>query len=257
MGTISRHLLPWFKVLLSQAVVIAALWAVRDHLPTSGGVPLAILLLLLQGLVAAALGRMLGLSPFWLPIQVLLPLALAFNAVVPAWAYLVAFAVCVLIYWNSASEQVPLYLTNRQTWAALAALVDEAGARAVVDLGCGMGGVVTHIARTHPGVTACGVETAPLVFLAARLRLAFQRLPNAEIVYRSLWRQDLARYDLVYCFLSPAPMEKLYSKALAEMRPGTLLVSNSFAVPGVTPERVVAVPDARATQLYVYRLPGA
>jgi hypothetical protein len=38
------------------------------------------------------------------------------------------------------------------------------------------------------------------------------------------------------------------------MRPGSLLVSNSFAVPGIAPERVVDVGDARGTQLLVYRL---
>ena len=34
---------------------------------------------------------------------------------------------------------------------------------------------------------------------------------------------------------------------------GTLLVCNSFAVPGQPPERVVAVDDRRKTQLYCYR----
>ena len=49
------------------------------------------------------------------------------------------------------------------------------------------------------------------------------------------------------------PMPRLYAQARAQMRAGTLLVSNSFAVPGVAAERVVEVADRRATQLHCYR----
>ncbi len=37
------------------------------------------------------------------------------------------------------------------------------------------------------------------------------------------------------------------------MRKGTLLVSNSFEVPGVTPLGVLEVHDARQTKLFLYR----
>ncbi|HAD86437.1 MAG TPA: methyltransferase type 12, partial [Rhodospirillaceae bacterium] len=61
-------------------------------------------------------------------------------------------------------------------------------------------------------------------------------------------------FDMVYCFLSPVPMERLYAKAKDEMQPGCLFVSNSFAVPGVEPDEVVTVDDRRRTRLLVYRL---
>jgi hypothetical protein len=38
------------------------------------------------------------------------------------------------------------------------------------------------------------------------------------------------------------------------MRPGTLFVSSSFAVPGWAPEMKVEIEDARATVLYCYRI---
>ena len=108
--------------------------------------------------------------------------------------------------------------------------------------------------RTGQALKARGVETAPLVFLASRIRQTLSRLPNATFVYRSIWDEDLAAHDMVYCFLSPAPMPRMYLKAKAEMRPGTLFVSNSFAVPDVEPERVVDVGDGRKTRLYLYRM---
>jgi hypothetical protein len=38
------------------------------------------------------------------------------------------------------------------------------------------------------------------------------------------------------------------------MRPGALLVSNSFPIPEATPQQVIEVPDRRRTQLYCYAL---
>lgn len=249
MNSIRRQLVPWAKVLLSQALVLALVVSLRETIPLDGP-----LLLVCQGLVAALLGRLIGLSSFWIPIQILLPLAAAYNAVVPAWAYLAAFVVCALIYWNSASEQVPLYLTNRKTEQALAKITAEGKARSFVDLGSGLGGVVLHLAASDKALSARGVETAPLVFLASRIRQTLSRLPNAAFVYRSIWEEDLSAHDMVYCFLSPAPMPRMYLKAKAEMRPGTLFVSNSFAVPDVEPDEVVDVGDGRKTKLYLYRM---
>jgi hypothetical protein len=49
-------------------------------------------------------------------------------------------------------------------------------------------------------------------------------------------------------------MPRLWEKARAEMRPGSLLVSSSFPVPDIVPEKVVEVADRRGTRLYCYRM---
>ncbi|OLP53243.1 hypothetical protein BJF92_00255 [Rhizobium rhizosphaerae] len=250
-----RHLLPWLKVLLCQGLALAIVLALLPMLPEGwrfgpGWV------LLFEGALAALIGLVLRLPRIFLPIQLFLPLLVLYSDALPGWAYLVAFLLCLLLYWNSATEQVPLYLTNGRTAAALAALARERGARSLADLGSGLGDVVVRVARACPDVAVAGIETAPLAFALSRLRVALARAGNARIHYRSLWDEDLAAYDLVYCFLSPVPMPRLYEKALREMRPGTLLVSNSFIVPDVAPERVIEVEDGRRTRLHVYRMRG-
>ncbi len=249
MTKLRQHFLPWIKVLLSQGLALGGLWL----LPASI-LPGAPLILLLQGIAACAIGRALGLSLLWIPIQILLPLAIAYNAVVPSWVYPAALVFCLLIYWNSASEQVPLYLTNRRTWKALSDLVQTSGARTFVDLGSGMGGVVTYLARAHPSLQAVGLETAPLVFLASKIRVIATGRGNAKVTYKSIWEEDLSAHDIVYCFLSPVPMPRMFAKAKAEMRPGTLFVSNSFAVPGKEATDISDVADGRKTRLYIYRM---
>ena len=49
-------------------------------------------------------------------------------------------------------------------------------------------------------------------------------------------------------------MARLYAKAREEMKPGSLFISNSFAVPDVDPDEIVEVDDSRRTRLLVFRL---
>ncbi len=249
MNILRQQFLPWIKVLLSQALALGGLWLLSRGIPQGGA-----LMLLLQGVAAAAFGRVFGLSLLWVPIQILLPLAVAYNSSIPSWIYPAALVVCLLIYWNSASEQVPLYLTNRRTWKALSDLVQTSKAHSFVDLGSGMGGVVTYLAGAHPTLRAIGLETAPLVFLASKIRVIFSGRANAQVIYRSIWDEDLSAHDVVYCFLSPVPMPRMFAKAKAEMRPGTLFVSNSFSVPDQQPTSIMDVADGRKTRLYLYRM---
>jgi hypothetical protein len=47
-------------------------------------------------------------------------------------------------------------------------------------------------------------------------------------------------------------MPALWQKVRAEMRPGSLFISNSFAVPDVEASYVLEVDDERHTRLYCY-----
>ncbi len=211
-------------------------------------------LLALQGAAAALLGMSFGLARWWAPIQLLLPAAVAAGLwlPVPAWVYLAAFLGLLLVFWNSAGDRVPLYLTNRKTWAELARLLPEKGSFGFIDLGSGLGGALAFLARRRPDGRFTGIETAPVPYALSKLRLS--GLSNSSLRWGDIWDEDLSRYDVVYCFLSPAPMPALYRKARAEMRPGTLFVSNSFAVPGSPADSLVAVDDRRRTRLHIWRM---
>ncbi len=211
--------------------------------------PLA--LALLQGLSSALIALWQRAPRWWLPIHLAFaPLAVVVHgfAIPPGW-FLGAFLLSLLVFWRTDRSQVPLYLSNRRTAAALAALLPVTAAR-VIDLGCGDGRLLRHLAAARPDCSFVGIEHAPLPWLLARLRS--RGVDNLTVRRGDFWPEPLQAYDLVYAFLSPAPMPRLWRKALAEMAPGALLVSNSFAVPDVAPDRVIEVDDRRATCLYLY-----
>ena len=77
---------------------------------------------------------------------------------------------------------------------------------------------------------------------------------NSRIIFRSIWDTDVSNADIVYAFLSPAPMTRLHEKLKAEMKTGAVFVSNSFAVPGDEPDEIIQVDDTRQTQLLIWRM---
>jgi SAM-dependent methyltransferase len=205
-----------------------------------------------QGACAALVSHKLEAPRWWLFIHLaFMPLVVtAAGWTIPPLWYLGGFILLILIFWRTDLSQVPLYLSNAATADAVVALLPEHPCH-VLDLGCGDGRLLRRLARARPDCEFLGIEHAPLPWLWARL--AGLGLGNCRIRRGDFWRQPLAPFDVVYAFLSPAPMQRLWSKAQAEMRPGTLLVSNSFAVPQVAAERLIAVDDRRSTQLHCYR----
>jgi precorrin-6B methylase 2 len=206
-----------------------------------------------QGGCAALAAYKLEMPPWWIPIHLgFAPLIVAAGtlSIPPGW-YLAAFVISLLVFWRTDKSRVPLYLTNATTASAVARLLPARPCH-VVDLGCGDGGLLCQLAGLRPDCEFVGIEHAPLPWLVARLRSL--RAPNLTIRYGDFWAQHLGLFDVVYAFLSPAPMGSLWQKAVEEMHPDALLVSNSFAVPDIQAEHTVAVEDRRETLLYVYRL---
>ncbi|MCJ8240305.1 hypothetical protein [Peteryoungia algae] len=248
---------PILGALLAQVVALPIVAAATAPLSTMvERLPLIGLALLLQGLVAAGITRVLGLARWWLVIAFLFPLAMGTALLVgnlPAWPFGLAFLLLALVFSNTTRGRIPLYLTNTETASVLRDVMKDREATRMLDLGCGLGGVVR--ALDGEGRTARGVENAPAVYLTARLLSAVTG--RGEIRRGDLWKTDVAQEDMVYAFLSPAPMAALWQKLKTEMKPGSLFVSNSFPVPDVEPDEIWELQDARKTKLFFYPISAA
>lgn len=216
------------------------------------GLPPPLVWASIQGVCAALVSHRLEAPPWWLPIHlVFMPLAISLNGLnLPSFIYLVVFAVLLLVFWRTDRSQVPLYLSNAATAEAVVALLPAASCN-IIDLGCGNGRLLKRLAQLRPDCRFVGTEHAPLPWLWAKLINLDQR--NCQIKLGDFWHQDLGAFDIVYAFLSPAPMSRLWIKARKEMRLGALLISNSFPVSEVAAELTIQVADRRATRLYCYR----
>jgi hypothetical protein len=244
---------------LSMSRLPPALAALLAHLPALAvaalpltlGAPLPLpALAVLVGLVAAALATYWRLPSWWRLINLtFVPLLwLGLAADLDSRWFLAGFLVLALTSLGAVRTRVPLYLSSAAAARELARRLPENGH--LMDLGCGLGGPLASVRRARPDARLAGVEAAPLNWLVARLRLR----GRADIRLGSLWDADLSACDVVYAYLSPAPMARLWQKAKAEMKPGSLFISNSFPVPGLAFDEVIELDDLSRSRLLIRRM---
>lgn len=117
---------------------------------------------------------------------------------------------------------------------------------AVYELGVGWGTLLKSLNR-YENVRA--IELSPIPFAAAWLIAG----KNVEVVWEDFFKKDLSDAGLVVCYLYPGAMEKLKEKFERELKEGCWVISNTFAVPGWEPEKVVVLEDWYRTKVYLYR----
>lgn len=209
---------------------------------------------LLQATFSVTITQLIFKLPRWFfYISAFLPILFifGFNFIhISNWIYGALFLFFAFTFTHTLKERVPLYLTNKKTHDALKKIAADNNAKSFLDLGSGLGGVVRALSVEN--IASVGVETAPLLWgLSAFLSFVTFK---GKIVRRNIWSTTFGDYDIVYAFLSPAIMEKLYKKVKTEMKNNSLFISNSFEVMGVPADEVWQLTDERQTQLFFYRI---
>ncbi|MEQ8664380.1 MAG: class I SAM-dependent methyltransferase [Rhodospirillales bacterium] len=270
----------WLRALFSQIIgVLGGFAAYVGWLQYSvDGVPVGPFTLI-AGMTAAVAGRALFRLPgWWLPINLLFPPGLYAGVAGqwPGWIFGALFVATVLVFWNVVRDRVPLYLSNRCTSDAIAALLQDLGPAATngtderhrvspppgrfCDLGSGTGGFVIRVGAACPSWQIVGYESSPVLWFLSVIRGSFRGRDRISFSRQNFWNQSLSTFDAVYAFLSPEPMTRLYEKAKQEMKPGSVFISNSFEVPGIEPDEIIQLEDQRRTRLLIWRWqpePGA
>lgn len=207
---------------------------------------------LLQGSIAALLAWQFKLATWWWGIQLLMPVALlvALNWHLPAGVYLGAFLFFVFFYGHTFRTQVPYYPSSKSTWMAVADMLPKNRSLRIIDIGSGLGGLVLYLDKNYPQHQVLGVELSWLPWLASWLRARFSKCcaQFLRIDYADL---DFAQFDVVFAYLSPVAMPALWYKAHAEMRTGSILLSNEFVVPEHPADLTVQTEQMR-TPLYAW-----
>lgn len=208
-----------------------------------------------QSLLAGLLAYHLRMPKWWILIHlVFMPLViitLAFN-ISPLW-HLFLFICLILVYGKTYKTRVPLYLSSQQVNKALKSRLPKRKHFSFLDLGSGCGGLISRLAKVHKNGLFYGIETAPIPFLISKLRNIFTP-SSCKISWGDFWLQDFSQYDVIYAYLSPVPMETLWHKVRKEMRPGSLLISNTFQIPGVAPDEIIELNDFSNSTLYLWKI---
>ena len=130
-----------------------------------------------------------------------------------------------------------------------------------LDVGSGDGRLVVLAARA--GAEAVGIDRQELLVERARDNATMAGVADkAQFVHADALDVPsiVERADVVSVFLTLAGLSVLGPYLAETLRPGTIVVSNTFAVPGWRPESVTMVEVPRRwgrTPVYRYRVPEA
>jgi arsenite methyltransferase len=110
---------------------------------------------------------------------------------------------------------------------AIGRILQATGARRVLEIGCGRGYNLRHLARAHPQVTFTGLDLMPPHIRAARRKA--RGLPNLEVRAGSFdpIPEDLGRFDLIFAVesLCHAPdLDRAAASIARHLTPGGSLV---------------------------------
>jgi SAM-dependent methyltransferase len=147
--------------------------------------------------------------------------------------------------------------TPPATVRAMLTLARVSGNDVVYDLGSGDGRIVIAAAQEY-GARGVGVEIDPA--LVAQSRAAAERLglgDRVRFVEQDLFQTDLADATVVTLYLSPELNRQLRPKLLAQLKPGSRIVSHDFDMGDWAPDRVARIhDDGRDQVLYLWVVPA-
>lgn len=125
----------------------------------------------------------------------------------------------------------------------------------VLDVGSGWGHLTIAIARHFPNVQVVGIECSWVPWAISRLwaRLAGLQSTRLHLKRGDVHEEALPPCDAVVCYLFPKGMQALQHKLEAEVPPGTLVISHTFAIPSWTPIETCVLFDLYRSPVYVYR----
>src|ERR1700733_11844538 len=148
-----------------------------------------------------------------------------------------------LVFWSIRTGISPMPSSPAAKKAVMELLKGHSIQGDIYELGAGWGTLAFPLASLFPHSTVIAIERSPLPYFICKMRQQFSKLSNITYVQDDFFRHNLSSASLVVCYLYPGAMSRLKGKFEEELKPGTLIVSNTFAIPGWKPVHTLHLPD--------------
>jgi SAM-dependent methyltransferase len=149
---------------------------------------------------------------------------------------------------------VPYVPTTETAVQAMLKLGEVKKTDVVYDLGCGDGRIVIAAAKSY-GARGVGIDINPVRIGEAKenaKKAGVEKLVRFE--ENDLFDAKIGEATVVTLFLLPNINLKLRPKLLADLKPGTRVVSNTFDMGDWKPEKEFIVPDTEVDTYLSHRL---
>ncbi len=124
----------------------------------------------------------------------------------------------------------------------------------ILDLGSGSGQLTWRIAQALPKAKVVGIELSYIPWLRSVLRQRLFGPANLSYLRLDFWPYDTSSFHAVVTYLPGRIMDRVGEKLRKELKPGALVVANTFPLKADwTPLETQTLKAPFKTNLYVYR----
>lgn len=141
--------------------------------------------------------------------------------------------------------------TTEKVKRALFEVLPDLDDGVIIDLGSGWGNLIFPLAKKYEHCHIFGYENSPVPYWFSSM---INHKKNLKIRRSDFFNVPLHDADMVVCYLFPKGMEELKAKFEKELKPGTHVVSHTFAIPGWKPKTVIEVNDLHSSKIYLYEV---
>lgn len=140
--------------------------------------------------------------------------------------------------------------------SALKKRFKEEGSYEFAELGSGWGSLVFGLAKAFPNSSVHGYELSPIPYYVSLLLNKIFGDKNRVNFYKDdFFDIDLSQMDLIIFYLSGRHAIRLQDKLEAELKPGAVVMSNSFPIPDWKPSKILKTKVFMELKVYVYVIP--
>jgi len=145
--------------------------------------------------------------------------------------------------------------SRRRDLARILAASQGFQGKVIYDLGCGEGCVMRAFAKQYPHAQVIGYELSlPMYLWCACANFFSPACARLHTVWKNIYHTHLHDADLVYCFLMPHAMRQLAPFFKSALKPGTLVITYAFPLPGWHGECLKS--SDRELPIYRYTVPS-
>ncbi|MFH1235989.1 MAG: class I SAM-dependent methyltransferase [Parcubacteria group bacterium] len=150
--------------------------------------------------------------------------------------------------------RVPYVGTSKKYVSAIVHYVPITNEMAVYDLGCGKGNFLFAAERYRPK-SLIGYELSPYLVLHAKAKAWIMR-SNVRVHLQDMFSVDITEADLIYLYLVPPVLNKLWKKIQKEGKRGATILTLADQIDGLPAEQTIVLEpnNPKSRKVFVYRL---
>jgi hypothetical protein len=123
----------------------------------------------------------------------------------------------------------------------------------IVDLGSGFGDFAVSVFQNFESTNLSCYEEALIPYWISKIFFICRRC-DIQLIKKDFLEAELGSYDLVFCYLYRKIMPTLWEKLQRELKPGSWVISHTFAFEGIKAKKVIHANDLYHTPIYFYQV---